>query len=198
LLHTVYFVQTWHKTFSARARNDARQQCQAKITERKTMILAPRSANALECSANADTVEWPPSVYRCFDTLTEMLRETAPSATDVLQIPTASDSDVLVFLGCIAEWHTQNDLLFESFLARKISVVCWHARRDAAVVAFDKHFCGAAMARGRGFFGDLLRSADYLGAEWLLCTLVLHVNHIVTSTMCDKQQLESVCNAMFQ
>lgn len=151
-------------------------------------------------AADGECVEWPEKrTADAFATLASLPQRQTVGATDSnsVSVPTASSVDVLIFAGCIAQWHAENDSLFDDMLARRISLDHWHAQRNESVRLFDAHFCEAAAAQpGGGFYGDLLRTADFLAADWLLLLLSADLQAKLSDEHDNLPLLDSICAAL--
>ena len=142
------------------------------------------------------TVEWPENFSKAFGMLQNII-ECIPDdhANQSMSIWTAPTSDVLVFIGCLVEWHFENDTLFEEMLDETLTVAQWVATRKITVKQFDLHFCSAALAQQNGFLGDLLRTADYLGATWLVALLANEIKNALNNS--NEDQKSDISRALF-
>lgn len=165
------------------------------------MISITAAADESESGAEAlTTIHLSPAIAKCFPTLVEMKEHTRGGAEQeslTVQVPTAKNEDVLVFLGAVAEWHTENDASFARVISKQASIEAWHAQRDISVVQFDRHFCDSALAQHGNFYGQLLRTADFLGAEWLLLLLARHLATAVEKCASESpERLRNLCDAV--
>lgn len=145
-------------------------------------------------AANQGTVEWPTHVVDAFGTLSALAHDQIIDRHDDRQavlVATASTENVLVFLGAFIVWHQAND---QDFAEAHRDADQWYRERTECAVQFDRHWCATAVDMGGGFYGDLVRTVDFLDNEPLAAVLAFHVDHAVLGG--DASLVDCICDAL--